>query len=110
MSEHKNPYVIDFKDVKNYFAFHNTIKEALGLPDYYGANMAALWDCLTDMIYEDKPFYIQIKGLSALSKDADDTVKTLISVLKRLKHYEDDAYIQKIKIEIVHDDYIEEIT
>ncbi len=30
-------------------AFHALIKEALGFPDYYGKNLDALYDCLTDL-------------------------------------------------------------
>ena len=29
---------------------HDDLKASLGFPEFYGANLAALWDCLTGMI------------------------------------------------------------
>ena len=109
MYEYKKIYIIDFKDVTHYFAFHDIIKKALDLPDYYGANMDALWDCLTEMIYTSKPIHIQIKNLSSLPSDADALVECFLKLLQDFKHYENDQFIKKIKIEIFYDDHIEEI-
>ena len=33
-------------------AAHAEIKEKLSLPEYYGANLDALWDCLTEISQE----------------------------------------------------------
>ena len=30
-------------------AIHRILKETLGFPDYYGENLDALYDCLTDI-------------------------------------------------------------
>ena len=109
MYEYKNPCIIDFKDVTHYLAFHDTIKQALDLPDYYGANMDALWDCLTEMVYTSKPLHIQVKNLSSLSDDAAILIEHLLDLLRDLKHYENDEFSQKIKIEIFYDDHVEEI-
>lgn len=37
-------------NIKNIEDFHKQIKEVLDLPDYYGENLDALWDCLTGWI------------------------------------------------------------
>lgn len=39
--------VIDGKDINSRDDFHDVIKKALNLPEYYGRNLDALWDCLT---------------------------------------------------------------
>lgn len=95
MYEYKNPYVIDFTGVSNYFAFHETIQKALDLPDYYGANMDALWDCLTDMVF--RPIHIQVKGLETLGKDAEEEVQIMLKIFHRFKHYATISTSIKIK-------------
>lgn len=34
-------------------SLHTTLRESLDFPDYYGANLDALWDCLTDFVDEE---------------------------------------------------------
>ena len=36
MYEYRDPYIIDFTNVKHYLQVHEIIKEALDFPDYYG--------------------------------------------------------------------------
>lgn len=40
---------VDLSDVKTVEGLHAELKEALELPDYYGGNLDALHDCLTDI-------------------------------------------------------------
>ncbi|MCL1043679.1 barstar family protein [Shewanella marisflavi] len=42
--------IIDGHEFKNKQEFHKLIKLKLDLPDYYGENLDALWDCLTGEI------------------------------------------------------------
>jgi ribonuclease inhibitor len=42
-------YKVDFSEVKHFIEIHEVLKRDLELPDYYGGNTDALWDCLTDM-------------------------------------------------------------
>ncbi len=42
-------YVLDCKNMRDRESTHTYIAEALGFPDYYGKNLDALFDCLTDM-------------------------------------------------------------
>ena len=41
--------VIDFSKYENAKEVHAYLKEILSFPDYYGANLDALHDCLTDI-------------------------------------------------------------
>ena len=50
---------------------HEYIKEKLDFPDYYGENLDALYDCLTEI--DDK--IIIIKDSSLLDEDLIDTFK-----------------------------------
>ena len=41
-----NTIILDFTGIKSYWELHEYFKEVFRLPDYYGHNMDALWDCL----------------------------------------------------------------
>lgn len=40
--------MIDCSDIVTPEQFHNKLAEALNFPDYYGKNLDALFDCLTE--------------------------------------------------------------
>lgn len=40
-------HIIDGLEIKSKDDFHQRIKALLDLPEYYGENLDALWDCLT---------------------------------------------------------------
>ncbi|PFA62932.1 barnase inhibitor [Bacillus sp. AFS015802] len=42
-----NKVIINGEDFHTMQEFHKYIKRKLDLPDYYGENLNALWDCLT---------------------------------------------------------------
>ena len=42
--------ILDGGKVDNKDQLHAVLKEALQLPDYYGNNLDALWDCLTGWV------------------------------------------------------------
>ncbi len=39
--------ILQGSTIKNIHDFHKQLKVLLDLPDYYGENLDALWDCLT---------------------------------------------------------------
>ena len=43
-------YTVDLKGVKDSFDMHRIFKESMNFPYYYGHNLDALWDCLTDLL------------------------------------------------------------
>jgi len=42
--------ILDGGKIDNLEQLHAALKEALELPDYYGNNLDALWDCLTGWV------------------------------------------------------------
>ena len=40
---------LDGREIACCGAFHSRIAQALGFPDWYGRNLDALYDCLTDL-------------------------------------------------------------
>ena len=70
--------IIDGNKFKTQEEFHQLIKKELDLPDYYGENLDALWDCLTGFI-EFPVFIIWInyhQSKKLLGKEADIIAKT----------------------------------
>lgn len=99
MYEYRNPYILDFTNVKHYGEIHKIIKEAFDFPDYYGENWSAFWDCLTDMV--DDPIHIQIFGLSVFRSKFPDSCETMLEILERLHHWHDDRYVNDISVKII---------
>ena len=102
MYTQKDIYTIDFRDVEYYMEIHPIIKHAMDFPDYYGCNLDALWDCLTDML--GMKLHIEILGLDLIERKFGDTAKKLIDIFKEFKHHDDDRYSDDILIEIVSGD------
>lgn len=101
MYQYKNLYVLDFSKIRHFSELHEIIKEELDFPDYYGKNWDAFWDCLTDMV--GHPVHIEIHGIDQLEQQGENDAKKLIKILKRLKHYNDDRYVNEIKITLIVD-------
>ena len=101
MYEYKNPYILDFSNIQYYGDVHKIIKEAFDFPDYYGENWSAFWDCLTDMV--GRPICVQIFGLDRFQKGFPDSCAKMLEILERLRHWNDDRYINDISIEIMQE-------
>ena len=98
MYEFKELYTLDFSNVSHFLEIHAILRKELDFPDYYGCNLDALWDCLTDMV--GRPIHIEIIGLEAVEQKFGDYASKLIELFTELKHY-DDEYSHEIQIEIV---------
>ncbi len=108
MYEYKDIYTVDFTNVQYYYDMHFAIRDGLCFPDYYGCNWDAFWDCLTDMIGES--IHIEIVGLDVIERKFDGSAAMITEILKDFKHYRNDKYVNKIKIEIVSGDTRVELT
>lgn len=100
MYEYRDPYILDFSKVQDFREVHKIIKDGLDFPDYYGENWSAFWDCITDMVGDEK-LHIQIIGYANLQKRYPDMAEKLTELLERARHYYDDACADDVHIEYV---------
>lgn len=61
--------VIDFSGASSYWEVHSILIEALSLPSYYGRNLDALHDCLTEIGSPDSPVAVRITGADKASEN-----------------------------------------
>ena len=92
-------YTVDFDGVNSRYTMYDKIKNGLDFPNYFGANLSAIWDCLTDMVYHGVT--ITLDNFDLMEKyDLNLSVK-LLEVFKRSKYYYGDKYIDTYKIYVV---------
>jgi len=99
MYDYKDPCIVDFSKVTYYREIHDILKDAFDIPEYYGKNWSALWDCLTDISGDN--IIVEIYGLSVVREKFDNTADKIIEILKRWKHCDDDEYCDKTRIFII---------
>ena len=107
MNKDYRQYGVDFKEVHCYFDIHKALYDGLELPEYYGANLDALWDCLTDKNLND--LHIDLKNYDDMEKLDREYAGKLLSVFQDFKHCYDDEYIHTIIIRVFRGEEMEEI-
>ncbi|MCH5197348.1 MAG: barstar family protein [Oscillospiraceae bacterium] len=103
----KEYYFVDFKNVNDYLKVHKLLKDGLQFPWYYGANLDALWDCLTDMVNDNA--VITLQNFDCLKKWDEEYAAKIFDIFVSLKHYDDDFFYDKIKIFVVEEGITKEI-
>ena len=91
-----NYFTLDFNEIKTVLELHQYLKEVFGLPDYYGNNMDALWDCLACCY--DESATIELRNLDTLKKRLEKTAHTMLEVFQDL-HEEDGVVIRIVEEE-----------
>ena len=94
-------YLIDFNNVKNHQDIHLIITSSLGFPDYYGCNLDALHECLTEMLVEK--CYIEIRGLGKLKK-FNGYDKKIYDAFLRAKHCLGKNFANNLNVTIINED------
>ena len=69
---------LDFTNCKYLMEVYYIIKEAYALPEYFGNNLSALWDCLRYSWEED--IHTKIVGLNTLPKDLREYMNRILEV------------------------------
>ncbi len=78
-------YEINLSGAKSVYDIHEKIQEGLKFPDYYGKNLDALWDCLTDM---DAPVEIYIYGTKTLGKEMKELfTEEILNIFDEVKEW-----------------------
>lgn len=85
-------YTVDFTPVKHYRDLYKCIKRGLALPDFFGENRDALWDCLTGFI--GYPCNIRFTGISSLNKQRRAELQKILDIFTEAeKEYPDEFHI-----------------
>lgn len=71
-------YSVDLRNIYTRESLHQTLMDALELPDYYGKNLDALMDCMTE-IREDCE--IEFTGLSELTDNLMEYAERFLTTL-----------------------------
>lgn len=79
---HSNPIVLDFSGCRYLSEVHKILKERFGLPEYYGENWDALWDCLRDLFYKRGDWFVEIYGLTTLQEDLKEECVKMLEVFR----------------------------
>ena len=95
-------YKVDFRNVEYYIEIHEVLKRDLEFPDYYGGNLDALWDCLTDMLGDIS--IIEIYNSEVISKKYHEEWQGIIEAFRETKHAYGDKYSDRFFVTIVHND------
>ena len=95
-------YKVDFAEVENYMDIHGVLMRDLDFPDYYGGNLDAFWDCITDQLLSGLT-YIEIFNIDKI-KRFNNYDERLTDILKECKHTYGNKYSEKFFVTIVHTD------
>ncbi|MBQ1894686.1 MAG: barstar family protein [Clostridiales bacterium] len=71
--------VIDFTGVASYHEVHSLLDRTLDLPSYYGRNLDALHDCLTEIGSSKEPVRVRLVGMD---KAGDNMSRYMTGVRK----------------------------
>ena len=109
MYEYKELYVVDFRNVKYWMEVHPIIRDALNFPDYYGCNLDALWDCLTEMVITDEPINILFLGIELIEEKFDDFAERMLETFQEAKHAYDDECAHLVHLYVQRGDQVIEL-
>lgn len=83
----ENPIILDFSKCKYLGEIHLMLKEMFGLPEYYGENWDALWDCLR-YLFDDEKYIVEVHNLDSLDEKLREECKIMLRVFDRVSSIE----------------------
>ena len=77
-----NTINLDFSNCNYISEIHKELKNKFNLPQYYGENLDALWDCLD--YYTNDDLIVEISGFQIIENRFDDYASKIKEVFKRV--------------------------
>lgn len=77
--------ILDFSECKYLGEVHEIIRTELELPEWYGANLDALWDAVTGLMYVPANIKIIFKPETKASQRLGEEVEKIISLFIEAK-------------------------
>ena len=91
----ENPIILDFSKCRYWSEVHLLLKEKFGLPEYYGENWSALWDCLDGMFLNEGYWEVHIYGYNSMPQKWQDECLKMLEIFERV-HNETPNFSYKI--------------
>lgn len=79
-----NRILLDFSSCEYLGEIHQILKTGFGLPDSYGENWDALWDCLDGLFDERGNFQVDIRGFLSLENELRDYCTAMLDIFDRV--------------------------
>ncbi len=87
-----NYITLDFDGVRSLWTLHEYFKKVFSLPNYYGHNMDALWDCL--LYYFESPTTIVLKHIEKIPSEMGEAVEIMLRLFNDLQNEDENVTIQ----------------
>lgn len=81
----ENPIILELSTCHYIREIHRLLKEKFGLPEYYGENWDALWDCLDGLFDDLGEIDIKIYGFYALSDELQEVCVPMLEIFEELE-------------------------
>lgn len=75
-----NPIILNFEKCRYLGEIHSELKTKFGLPEYYGENWDALWDCLRYLWSDGKNVKVYIHGFQTLGDELKAACKPMLEL------------------------------
>ena len=72
--------ILNGTEIINREELHRQLKEKLDLPDYYGKNLDALWDCLTSWV--DLPMTVEWRNYAESEKNLGGYASKVLKIFR----------------------------
>ena len=83
-------FILDGSDVMGREDLHNKLAEGLGFPEWYGGNLDALYDCLTEL----EETTVRITGKRDMEITLGDYVNKVLRVLRDAAEENDRLHLE----------------